>query len=267
MIQASEALYTSLLSCPYNWLIYHQAIQLFFFFLAWQKNVFPPLLPIVPTPCGTFYKGPTRPLLSIGKSIIKDSVNMNVARIHILFKNQWSWSFVFEVGTQNRNYPQRDWSSQTILLTFWQSFWECVIVFKVFCQREKQVDQSNSCKKWTALKKKKKTTWCANTAWGKKGKKGKKKRRLIPAQLRLVGRSQTILSIFFPLLTTSLPPVEYFWRNSSISTGGNLHTFTIDILVPPTYSSCQRSFWTSPCIMHAATRFNSTLYTETAFIT
>ena len=88
------------------------------FFLAWQKNVFPPLLPIVPTPCGTFYKGPTRPLLSIGKSIIKDSVNMNVARIHILFKNLWSWSFVFEVGTQNRNYPQRDRSSQTILLTF-----------------------------------------------------------------------------------------------------------------------------------------------------
>ena len=85
------------------------------FFLAWQKNVFPPLLPIVPTPCGTFYKGPTRPLLSIGKSIIKDSVNMNVARIHILFKNQWSWSFVFEAGTQNRNYPQR-----AIFQTFWK---------------------------------------------------------------------------------------------------------------------------------------------------
>ena len=31
MIQASLALYTSLLSCPYSWLIYHQAIQLFFF--------------------------------------------------------------------------------------------------------------------------------------------------------------------------------------------------------------------------------------------
>lgn len=32
MIQASVALYTSLSSCPYSWLIYHQAIQLFFFF-------------------------------------------------------------------------------------------------------------------------------------------------------------------------------------------------------------------------------------------
>jgi hypothetical protein len=44
----------------------------------------------------------------------------------------------------------------------------------------------------------------------KLGKKGKKKRRLIPAQLRLLGRSQTILSRFCPLLTTSLPPVENF---------------------------------------------------------
>ena len=148
------------------------------FFLAWQKNVFPPLLPIVPTPCGTFYKGPTRPLLSIGKSIIKDSVNMNVARIHILFKNQWSWSFVFEAGTQNRNYPQID-RSYTYTFNFlkvlsWLCYW-----IQSFYQREKEVGQTNSCKKWTALKIRK-TTWCANTSWGKKGKE---KRRLSPAHL------------------------------------------------------------------------------------
>ena len=89
-------------------------------------------------------------------------------------------------------------------------------------------------------------------------KKGKKKRRLIPAQVRLVGRSQTTLSRFCPLFYR--PPVEIC---DGIPTGGNLHT----VEIPPTSSSCQRSFWTSPCIMHVATRFNSTPYTETAFIT
>ena len=156
------------------------------FFLAWQKNVFPPLLPIVPTPCGTFYKGPTRPLLSIGKSIIKDSVNMNVARIHILFKNQRSWSFVFWSWYSESQLPSNgslkdyiglnhrfEWiaAHNLYFLTFWQSFREYVLEFKVFSQRWKQVDQTNSYRKWTALKKRRKTTWCANTSWRKKGKR------------------------------------------------------------------------------------------------
>ena len=129
------------------------------FFLAWQKNVFPPLLPIVPTPCGTFYKGPTRPLLSIGKSIIKDSVNMNVAigcifcsktnRVEALFLK-----LVLRITITLKF--QRDRSSQTILyvlLTFWQSFRECVIEFEVFTREKNKSINSILAKKWTALKK------------------------------------------------------------------------------------------------------------------
>ena len=130
------------------------------FFLAWQKNVFPPLLPIVPTPCGTFYKGPTRPLLSIGKSIIKDSVNMNVAigcifcsktnRVEALFLK-----LVLRITITLKF--QRDRSSQTILGICTFNFlavlsWMCYWIWS-FYQRENQVDQSNSCKKWTTLKK------------------------------------------------------------------------------------------------------------------
>ena len=150
------------------------------FFLAWQKNVFPPLLPIVPTPCGTFYKGPTRPLLSIGKSIIKDSVNMNVARIHILFKNQWSWSFVFEAGTQNRNYPQISKGkgiSQTIILTFWQSFRECVIEFKVFTREKKKSIKPILAKNELLWKKKENYLMCKH----KLRKKGKREEKAKPS--------------------------------------------------------------------------------------
>ena len=141
------------------------------FFLAWQKNVFPPLLPIVPTPCGTFYKGPTKPLLSIGKSIIKDSVNMNVARIGTYFVQKsmmlklcfWSWYSSSQLVSKGA-IPILLTSILTVLS--WMCYW-----IQSFYQREKQVDQTNSCKKRTALKKEGKLlTWCANTSWGKKGK-------------------------------------------------------------------------------------------------
>ena len=46
----------------------------------------------------------------------------------------------------------------------------------------------------------------------------------------------------------------YFYRRKSAY-------LPLTFLVPPTSSSCQRSFWTSPCIMHVATRFNSSPYT------
>ena len=156
------------------------------FFLAWQKNVFPPLLPIVPTPCGTFYKGPTRPLLSIGKSIIKDSVNMNVARIHILFKNQWSWSFVFEAGTQNHSYPQISKGSQltnyTILLTFWQSFRECVIEFEVFTREKNKSINPILAKNGPLWKKELENYLMCKHKLGKKGKREEKAKPCSSAQ-------------------------------------------------------------------------------------
>ena len=51
---------------------------------------------------------------------------------------------------------QRDRSSQTILyvlLTFWQSFRECVIEFEVFTREKNKSINSILAKKWTALKK------------------------------------------------------------------------------------------------------------------
>ena len=84
----------------------------------------------MPTPCGTFYKGPTRPLLSIGKSIIKDSVN--VARIHILFKNSYGVGALFLKLVLRIAFTFKGIAAHNL---YFLTFCECVIEFKVFSQR------------------------------------------------------------------------------------------------------------------------------------